>query len=80
MLPTVWWRIAVLRSFGTLQTAKQVMVSQPDILAADKGLRRDVVINMAIVSDGKIRGTEHETLKRYQHIYIYILSCSHFID
>lgn len=55
----------MLRSFGTVQTAKQVMVSQPDILAMDKGLRRDVVINMAIISNGKIRKTEHETLKKY---------------
>lgn len=40
-------------------------VSQPDILAVNKGLRRDVVIDMAIVSDGKIRETEHKTLKKY---------------
>lgn len=41
-------------------------MSQPDILAVEKGLRRDTVINMAMVRDGKIRETEHETLKKYQ--------------
>lgn len=55
----------MLRSFRIIQTDKQEMVSQPDILAVNKGLRRDVVIDMAIVSDGKIRETEHKTLKKY---------------
>lgn len=45
-------------------TDKQEMVSQPDLLAVNKRLR-DVVIDMAIVSDGKIRETEHKTLKKY---------------
>lgn len=62
LLPTAWWRITVLRSFGTTQTAKQVMVSQPDILAVDKGLRRDVACDMR--SQGMVRETEHETLKK----------------
>lgn len=55
----------MLRSFGIIQTNRRWWVSQPDILAVNKGLRRDVVIDMAIVSDGKIRETEHKTLKKY---------------
>lgn len=54
----------MLRSFGTTQTAKQVMVRQPDILAVDKGLRRDVACDMP--SQGMVRETGYETLKKYQ--------------
>lgn len=55
----------VLWDYTYRQTNRRWWVSQPDILAVNKGLRRDVVIDMAIVSDGKIRETEHKTLKKY---------------
>lgn len=47
---------------------RQVMASQPNILTVDNELRRDVVIDMAMTSDGKIRETQHETLRKYQKI------------
>lgn len=57
--------------FGTIQTTKQAMVSQPHILAVDKGLKKNVVIDISIIRNGNIKETEHEEIPINMCIHTY---------
>uniref|UniRef100_A0A3P9HPM2 Gypsy retrotransposon integrase-like protein 1 n=1 Tax=Oryzias latipes TaxID=8090 RepID=A0A3P9HPM2_ORYLA len=49
-----------------IQTDRMVMANQPDIVAVDKEQRKDVVVDVAVPSEGNIRKKEHENLEKYQ--------------
>ena len=58
-------RAKVLWDFS-IQTDKQLLANQPDIVVVDKERKRAVVIDVAIPADANIRKKEHEKVEKYQ--------------
>ena len=58
-------RAKVLWDFS-IQTDKQLLANQPDIVVVDKERKRAVVIDVAIPADANIRKKEHEKVDKYQ--------------
>ena len=49
-----------------IQTDRQVLANQPDVVVVDKDQKTAVVIDVAVPSDSNIRKKEYEKLEKYQ--------------
>jgi hypothetical protein len=73
--PDKWWEIPnkvqqndqakILWDFH-IQTDKQVIANQPDIVLIDKSKKKAIIIDIAIPNDVNIKSKEHEKITKYQ--------------